>query len=634
MTTTGWSPLPFALRLASINRKKQQELADQQELEIDQYRQHHANQNMIQPETPILPDIDSKARRQTRSKRPRLPPPPPPPESGLHAYTQNLWPPKRRKRKRKRRSTKHHSPTKTTTATPKTSATPQRTSDFLWLPYFRRLKSNQFTEEGRNPIAAQNLYDTYVSLHRFAFNNCGIYYVQGLHPRLTYYGIALDLDQARHRLIDIMRKNKAPDRLQEIFNGTSDERQIRFHVVERLSPFYKKTIDTGVGQTITIRTARNFTEYRAMLYDKLKTTILNVNLDRVKRSIMYPIVWNIWKAHVKTENAERFRAACRLQRMWRIRQGGLAAELKRQHKKQLEKEHAAACKIQSLWRIRQGGLVAELKRQHKLQLEREDKAIRKLQLWWSQMTGGFAAKMKARAQMHLMQEEEREDKAIRRLQMWWSQMTGGFAAKMKARAQMHLMQEEEEMNRAALKIQVAWRRRSGQLAKHMKRQAQKYADAQTALELSVVLKLQVMYRRKHGKLAYHMASMQRREARREKKRREIAAIYIQYRWRVSKGMLAQHLIRRARKLVKRRRIKRKTEVLLYEHTETKASVWSDLLWNEMQDPVVEEAGHAESVWEKCWDTGYQCEYWFNRETQESTWELPYGEGSQQLQLGY
>ena len=72
--------------------------------------------------------------------------------------------------------------------------------------------------------------------------------------------------------------------------------------------------------------------------------------------------------------------------------------------------------------------------------------------------------------------------------------------------------------------------------------------------------------------------------------------------------------------MKRRRIKRHTETMLFEYTETSASVWNDLLWKEMQDPTAGSSAaalvpvlHADAVrlkeelWETCWDDGYQCE---------------------------
>ena len=667
MSSTGWSPLPFALRYAQLARKKQQELELQMSQDIIELFQR-STQTINYPETaiPTLPIIREQ-KHKLNKKRQLFPPPP---ESGLHAYTQVLWPPDRKRRKRNRKRKKNHPLQKSLIKiNRKTKISTKRESDFLWLPYFRKLNSEQFSEIGEHAVHAEELYNAYVQNHSFAFNNCGIYYIEGSLLNRKFYGCALDLDQARHRLIDIMRKGVSPSRLQEIYNSTVDEKNISFHVVERVSPFYKKEVDTGVGQIITIKTSRSFKEYRSILWNKLKSWILKVNIDRVRKSIMFPVVWKIWTLHVQQENEERIQGALRIQVAWRRRQGNLALHLKRQAKKhakaQLKLENEAAQKLQSwwvgvsgsfarkmkeraavrlkleeeemqmmarriqaAWRKKKGGMAAHLKRQALREAEKERAlelaAAMKIHRWWSQINGSFARKMKERAAVRLKQEKEENNNAARRIQHWWSMMSGSFAAKMKGRAEVLLKQEEEEMNRAALRIQVAWRKRSGQFGKHMKRQAQKYADERAAFELSVVLKLQVKYRRKHGKLAYHIASIARREARKEKRRLEQAAIYIQYRWRVFKGLLAQHLIRQARKLIKRRRIKRKTEKLFYEYTETRASVWNDLMWNEMQDPILTDESQ---LWEKCWDDYYQCEYWYNRETKESTWEDPNGSGS-------
>ena len=605
---TGWSPLPFALRLASINRKKKEE---EQKLKSsmlnDIHRSFRNPPSSLIPSSPIesLPSIDQRLKQ-----RPELSPPPPPKiklPAGLAAYTEPQWIPDRRKhRQRRRRSTKNRSAKSSKRQAKQTRQRPEsdllssthditkirkknRTS-FLWLPYFR--KGSGFTEDGRNMIAAQQMYEQYVEQHSFAFNNCGTYYVEGSLPNRKFYGVALDLDQARVRLIDLMRQERAPPRLQEIFNQTSDERNIQFHIVQRISPFYRKVVDTEVGQKINMKVSRSFNDYRSRLFEHLKKLILKHNVTRVHRIKIFPIVWKEWRLHVSTENKLRYNAALRIQGQWRKRAGTFALHLKRVAKKQALEEKA--------------------------RIEIKNIAAHKLQHWWSRMNGSFSAKIKARAKMQMIKEEQEQTDAAKRIQRWWSMKNGSFAAKMKARAEIHLKQEEEEMNRAALKIQVAWRRRQGGLGKHMKRQAQKYADEQEALEIRAVLKLQLLYRQKHGKLAYHMASSQRRQEEEDRQKRERAAVYLQYRWRVSKGMLAQHLIRQARRRVKRRRKKRKTEILLYEYTETRASAWNNLLWNEMQDPV----DNKSNDWMKCWDDYYQAEYWFNRQTEESTWEDP------------
>ena len=618
---SGWSPLPFALRLASINRKKKEE---EQKLKSsmlnDIHRSFRNPPSSSIPSSPIesLPSIDQRLKQ-----RHALSPPPPLPKiklpAGLAAYTEPQWPPDRRKhRQRRRRSTNNRSAksskrqakqtrqTRQARQRPESDYTSSSTHDitkitkknrtsFLWLPYFR--KGNGFTEDGRNMVAAQQMYEQYVEKHSFAFNNCGTYYVEGSLPNRKFYGVALDLDQARVRLIDLMRQERAPPRLQEIFNQTSDERNIKFHIVQRISPFYRKVVDTEVGQKITIKVSRSFNDYRSRLFEHLKKLILKHNVTRVHRIKIFPIVWKEWRLHVSTENKLRYNAALRIQGQWRKRAGTFALHLKRVAKKQALEEKA----------------------EEKVRIEIKNIAAHKLQHWWSRMNGSFSAKMKARAKMQMIKEEQEQTDAAKRIQRWWSMKNGSFAAKMKARAEIQLKQEEEEMNRAALKIQVAWRRRQGGLGKHMKRQAQKYADEQEALEIRAVLKLQLLYRQKHGKLAYHMASSQRRQEEEDRQKRERAAVYLQYRWRVSKGMLGQHLIRQARRRVKRRRKKRKTEILLYEYTETRASAWNDLLWNEMQDPV---DNNKSNDWMKCWDDYYQAEYWFNRQTEESTWEDP------------
>ena len=712
---SGWSPLPFALRLASINRKKKEE---EQKLKSsmlnDIHRSFRNPPSSLIPSSPIesLPSIDQRLKQ-----RPELSPPPPPKiklPAGLAAYTEPQWIPDRRKhRQRRRRSTKNRSAKSSKRQAKQTRQRPESDSlssthditkirkknrtSFLWLPYFR--KGSGFTEDGRNMVVAQQMYEQYVEQHSFAFNNCGTYYVEGSLPNRKFYGVALDLDQARVRLIDLMRQERAPPRLQEIFNQTSDERNIQFHIVQRISPFYRKVVDTEVGQKINMKVSRSFNDYRSRLFEHLKKLILKHNVTRVHRIKIFPIVWKEWRLHVSTENKLRYNAALRIQGQWRKRAGTFALHLKRVAKKQALEEKArieikniaahklqhwwsrmngsfsakikarakmqmikeeqeqtdaakriqrwwsmkngsfaakmkaraeihlkqeeeemnrAALKIQAAWRRRQGSLALHLKRQAKAHVEREDKAVRTIQHWFNVVSGSFSAKIKARAKMQMIKEEQEQTDAAKRIQRWWSMKNGSFAAKMKARAEIHLKQEEEEMNRAALKIQVAWRRRQGGLGKHMKRQAQKYADEQEALEIRAVLKLQLLYRQKHGKLAYHMASSQRRQEEEDRQKRERAAVYLQYRWRVSKGMLAQHLIRQARRRVKRRRKKRKTEILLYEYTETRASAWNNLLWNEMQDPV----DNKSNDWMKCWDDYYQAEYWFNRQTEESTWEDP------------
>ena len=617
---TGWSPLPFAMRLASIKRKEREETQRIMVRDIHRFRE-------LPPPLPTPPPSTLVIVEKTKGRRKKLltlPPPIKPSQKltgGLAAYTQVLWPPDRRRknqRKRHERHERHERQKKTLQSINKMTdeeiqnLTKRNRTSFLWLPFFRK-SSGGFTEEGRNTVAARQLYDRYVAQHSFAFNNCGCYYIESQQiPNRRFYGTALDLDQARHRLIDLMRQGRSVPRLQQIYDQTLNERDIEFHIVRRISPFHRK-----VGPTLSVRVSVSFDEYRKRLYDELKGLVLQYSVGRVHKSKIFPIVWKEWTDYVTEENRGRFAAALQIQGQWRKRMGSFALHLKRVARKHQQETTAAANKIQSMWRIRQGGLALHLKRQLKRAMEQEDTAVRKLQHWWSMVNGSFAAKMKARAKIHLMKEEQEADAASRRLQHWWSMMNGSFAAKMKARAKLHLMKEEQEMERAALKIQVAWRRRQGNLGAHMKRQAQQYADEQEALELRCVIRLQVFYRQKHGKLASHMACSQRRQTEEGVKRTEQAAVYVQYRWRVSKGMLAQHLIRQARKRVKRRRKKRKTETFLYEHTETRASVWNLLLWDEQQDPV-----DVSNDWMKCWDDTYQAEYWYNRETEESTWIEP------------
>ena len=629
---TGWSPLPFALRLQSINRAQKAHTSSIQSAMVRDIQNtiQQQQQQQQQPPPPIQP-LNHPTIQPPRPRRKnllKLPPPNKQLQGGLAAYTEILWPPDRKRRKQHRRkriqptiskpetTSKPSKPSYRITAKEIQQITKKNRTSFLWLPYFR--KGIGFTEDGCHAAASRQMYDTYVNQYTFAFNNAGTYYIEGANPNRRFYGVALDFDQARHRLIDLMRQERAPPRLQEIFDQTSDERDLLFKIVQRISPFQKRK----VHQT-TVRVPITFDAYRIELFTQLKSLILQYNIGNVHKSKIFPVIWKQWLTHVKDENLARYNAALRIQGSWRRRQGSFALHLKRVARKQFlleqqeEKEmNDAARRIQGMWRIRQGGLAVHLKRQHKIQTEREDAAIRRIQHWYSIKSGSFSAKMKARAQMQMIKEEQEQDKAVRLLQMWWSRMNGSFAAKLKARAQIHLMQEEKEMELAALKIQVAWRRRQGNLGEHMKRQAQKYADEQDEIELLAVLRLQVYYRRKHGKLAYHMANSQRRQAEEDAKRLEQAAVYVQYRWRVSKGMLAQHLIRQARKRVKRRRTFRKTETFRYEYTETRASAWNELLWSEGQDPV------DASNWMKCWDEGYGCEYWHNKDTGESVWEDP------------
>ena len=461
MTTTGWSPLPFALRLQSINRKKAQEIEALISSDMNQY-----NTPQQQPETPIqLPRIlatPQKLQTTRVQKRPRLPrtrpPPPSPPSTSVSPYTEILWPPDRRRASKKRKRTRNNStPNQVPLQSNNRSTSQKKPSRFLWLPYFRKPFTDQFTEIGQNPKATQQLYDAYVGQYSFAFNNAGIYYLQGAPSTRRFYAVAFDLDQARHRLIEIMRSNKAPTRLQEIFDATVDERNLTFHVVERISPFYKETVDTGVGSAITVKKARTFQEYRSLLFAALKTYLLKHNLDRVRKSLLYPVVWHIWQVHVRGENVARLQAALRIQVAWRRRQGGLALHMKRQAKRYNDEQTAMA-----------------------------DKAIRTVQHWWSMKNGSFAAKMKARAAMMVVQ----EDQAIRKVQHWWSVKHGSFAAKMKARAEVLLKLEEEDTQKqveqceqAARRIQSAWRRKTGQMARHLLKQAKKQLKEELKLEL-------------------------------------------------------------------------------------------------------------------------------------------------------
>ena len=96
MSSTGWSPLPFALRYAQLARKKQQELELQMSQDIIELFQR-STQTINYPETaiPTLPIIREQ-KHKLNKKRQLFPPPP---ESGLHAYTQVLWPPDRKRRK-------------------------------------------------------------------------------------------------------------------------------------------------------------------------------------------------------------------------------------------------------------------------------------------------------------------------------------------------------------------------------------------------------------------------------------------------------------------------------------------------------------------------------------------------------
>ena len=645
--------------------------------------------------------------RENRRLRCKLPAPiypPPAPNSGLAAYAKPLWPPPRRRRRQRGRrhlayspklpvipgSSSSYSPhssqstvvstlTDSTSYSPNTSqistvstlssvsssSTPsthantrKRQSAFLWLPFFRR-RQGGFTEEG--PSAARAFYSHYTGTSSFAFNNCGLYYIEGPRPGKRFIAVALDLDQAFHRMIGVMRQHRAVPRLQQIYDESQDERDLKFVIVKRLHPFKRRiVVDKGTGKKRMVRTPVSYDKFVLRLWTTLKGMILQNGVGCVQRGRVLPGRFTSWRRFWRAETAKRHRMAIRIQVGWRRRQGGIAKHLtkqarriaveenkavrriqhwwnvlsgsyaakmkaraKMQQYKEEQEEHYAAIRIQLAWRRRQGGLALHLKRQAKRIAAEEDKAARKLQVWWSRVTGSFGAKMKARAEMQMM----KEDRAVRRIQHWWNVLSGSYAAKVKTRAELELVREERVREEAARKIAHWYLVFGGLYAARVRANAKIHADLEEAAFLRAVISVQLAYRKTHGKLAYHMASAARREAEEEIRRREQAAVYLQFVWRKARGQLAFHLIRQARKRVKRRRIKRRTEVLLYPNMEASPSAWSQYSWQEHSGGVGVAAGGWEAAeqqqeWVTYWDDTYQAQYYHNTTTGETSWEAP------------
>jgi hypothetical protein len=316
--------------------------------------------------------------------------------------------------------------------------------------------------------------------------------------------------------------------------------------------------------------------------------------------------WRACKDRRAKEHARLERAAVRIQCRWRIKQGGLAAHMMREHKKQERAyaEHVERCaiRIQCRWRIKQGGLALHLKRQAKRRTRdkaewRAEMATR-IQHWWSVVNNTYASKLILRAKrqrkkehraerkamenaalrvqctwrkrqgglaLHLKRQarriEEHEWRSASRLQMWWHTVTGNFAAQLKARAR--LMQRRDEIaaeteraetERAALRVQCMWRKRQGGLALHLKRQAKKHAEAEARLRHETAHKIQVWWSHVTGGFAAKMKARAKMQLIKEERAETAAAHKIQVWWsHVTGGFAAKMKARAKMQLVKEER---------------------------------------------------------------------------------
>ena len=281
------------------------------------------------------------------------------------------------------------------------------------------------------------------------------------------------------------------------------------------------------------------------------------------------------------------RAAIKVQCRWRIRKGGLALHLKRQHARQLEDTKQAsaltiqcaarqwfarslrddyeyeqlircAIRIQCRWRIRQGGYALHLKRaarkEEKAYAKQLEQAAIRVQAAWRRKKGQFALHLKRQAQKHMMSEEAHRLSAAQHIQHWWSVITGTYASKLIARSKRQGKKEAKELKKlrelAALRMQSMWRRRQGGLALHLKRQGL----AIKKQEASAASRIQMWWHNTQGNFAAQLKAraqvhIRKQELEDAKRLEELnnAALRVQCMWRRRQGQLSYHLKRQAKK---------------------------------------------------------------------------------------
>jgi hypothetical protein len=435
------------------------------------------------------------------------------------------------------------------------------------------MASGGFSLRGRDSLASTTFYKNYVERHSFAFKNAGIYYIESYPSTRRFYGVALDLSQAESRLPTLCLDNQAPARLQKLFYATRDERDFRFKVVKRISPFERKVVvvpatksNTGSkGRNNTtsrpapsrkmVRAAMPFAKFKRKLFNLLSGLILQHNVHALMKAKIMPLGWKTWRAFVRHENQVRHFAAIKIQSRYRIRNGQLLAHMKRfamaEEAKAKRQMDMAARRIQSAWRRKQGQFAAHLKRQAraeaKLEVVREKAAACQIHVWWSRISGSFARKMKERAGAQLRLEEEMMKCAALNIQHWWSMLSGTYVAKMKARAKLQLVKEEREREDAAHRLQIWWSRMSGSYAAKLKARAKMQMFKEEQAQTGAVLRIQHWWSMLSGTYVAKMKARAKLQLRREEQEAEAAALKIQVAWRRRQGQLGAHLKRQAKK---------------------------------------------------------------------------------------
>jgi hypothetical protein len=315
-----------------------------------------------------------------------------------------------------------------------------------------------------------------------------------------------------------------------------------------------------------------------------------VHIVHVRRSRSAKNIQRVWRGKVGRDrffHALLVRSAIKIQCRWRIRQGGLALHLKRQHAKQLEESEQqsalsiqcmtrqyfsrmirddleynrlvrAAIKIQCRWRIRQGGLALHLKKQarkHQEQhLQELERAAIRVQAAWRRKKGQFALHLKRQAQKRMTSQKDRQINAVNKIQHWWAVVTGTYSSKLALRAKrQHKIEaklERETMEFAALRVQSMWRRRQGGLALHLKRQGR----ALEAKEHLAASRIQMWWHSSQGNFAAQLKARAKVQQRKEEVARKeeldemnLAALRVQSMWRRRQGGLALHMKRQAQK---------------------------------------------------------------------------------------
>ncbi len=318
-------------------------------------------------------------------------------------------------------------------------------------------------------------------------------------------------------------------------------------------------------------------------------SLASVQMAFVRRSRAAGTVQRVWRGargRRRAAHARLVKCAIRIQCRWRIRQGGLALHLKRQHardaerarqegavriqccarqwiaradRRWLEAERLERCavRIQTRWRMRQGKLGLMLRKKARAQKEAElaelERCALLIQTRWRIRQGGLALQMRRQAQKHAQEHERLRVRMAVRLQHWWAVVTGTYAAKLTLRAKRtaraEAVREADEMHRAALRVQACWRRRQGGLALHLKRQAR----AMERAEAAAASKIQLWWHQLGGDFAAKLKARAQMQQRREEiaaeaRERELhaAALRVQSTWRRRQGKFALHLKRQAR----------------------------------------------------------------------------------------